>query len=665
MGIKMAGNARMAVLVTLAVLAAGSAPGRASIFGKSQQPIPDWGMQAYKTPTPEYAKDAAAVILYDEYLETVDAQGRAVERERSVVRILKPQGRRDGGCEVSYDVDEKINYFRVWTIAADEKQYQAQEGDFTEEGDTGIPVMLSTRKVRIAHPPAVDVGATVVCESEEVLQPYLHETIWEVQKSIPVVYQALEVDLPTGMAHSVGWHSFKPVDPVEVSPNHLRWELKDTRALTLRDIPSRPEWAALAGRMSVLWGDAALPGTDAEWKAIGDWVTQLEANRPDPSPEITAETQSLLAGTTDFYSKLVRITDYIQKNIRYFIVTRGIGGLQANHAADIFRNKYGDCKDKTTLLISMLKVAGIKAYYVPVDDRRGIVDPSDPSLYGNHMITAIEIPDSVQDPRLMAIVKGRDGKRYLIFDPTNERTPVGNLPNYEQGSYGTLAAGGDSQVIALPVLPPEANTNESKGQFTLAPDGTLSGQVEDTMSGSGGGEMRNLLKYSDEKERREGMELQVAHDVPGVVLNSLEFVQPPALDKPVEIDYKLTAGQYAHQAGPLLLVRPRVVGSHVLPFDDKPRTVPIDLNSTGKWHDSFDIALPPGYVVDETPDPVDVDLDFAAYHSKVTAKENHLHYERELEVRKVEIPADKAAAFRRLESTILMDEKGTAVLKKQ
>ena len=66
------------------------------------------------------------------------------------------------------------------------------------------------------------------------------------------------------------------------------------------------------------------------------------------------------------------------------------------------------------------------------------------------MITAIEIPADIQDPRLMAIVKAKDGKRYLIFDPTNERVPIGNLPSYEQGSYGTLAAGASSQVIALP-----------------------------------------------------------------------------------------------------------------------------------------------------------------------------------------------------------------------
>jgi len=652
--------ARLRPAAAAILLAAVATPGLAN----KNLPLPDWAVAANKTHTPDYAKDASAVILYDEYVETIDANGRATAREREAIRILKPQGRHNT-CEVGYDVDEKVNYFRVWTIAADEKQYMAQDTDFAEVGDTSVPIMLSTYKARVAHPPAVDVGATVFCESEEILEPYIHEKVWRIQSGIPIVFQALEVDLPSGHPHSQSWHSFKSVPAVEVAPSHWRWEVKDMPALDLRDIPSHPEWAGLAARMSVQWGDAAVEGTDDEWKAIGQWVTTLEADRPTPSPEITSFTQALIAGAPDFYTKLSRITDSIQKNIRYFIVERGIGGLQANPAADIFRNRYGDCKDKTTLLIAMLRVAGINAYYVPVDDRRGIVDPDAPSLYGNHMITAIEIPTDINDPRLLALVKGRDGKRYLIFDPTNERTPVGNLPSYLQGSYGTLAAGAASQIIALPVLAPDANGTTRKGQFTLAPDGTLSGLVDTTHSGPEGADMRMILKYSDEKERRESLETAISHDVPGVVLNSFQFVQPSELDKPLEVHYKLTASQYAHQAGTLLLVRPRVVGSHAIPFNDKPRTVPIDLNATGHWHDSFDITLPPGYVVDETPDPVNLDLDFASYHSNITAKGDQLHYEREFVVRQVELPAARAADFRKLESTILMDEKGTAVLKKQ
>jgi len=632
-------------------------------FGKEKLDPPQWGLDAAKTRTPDYAKDAPAVILYDEYVETIDSQGRAVEREREVIRILKPQGR-ERGCGVSYDVDEKINYFRAWTIAADQKRYQAQSTDFVDEGDTSIPVMLSTRKYRVALPPAVDVNAVIICESEELMQPYLQEKIWGIQNSIPVVYQALEIDLPPGRAHSQSWHSYKGVDPVEVAPNHWRWEIKDVPALILRDIPSHPEWSALAGRMSVQWGDAAVDGKENQWRAIGEWVTKLEADRPMPSPEITARVQELIAGAPDFYTKLSRITESIQKDIRYFIVSRGIGGLQANHAADIFRNRYGDCKDKATLVIAMLQVAGIHAYYVPVDDRRGIVDPDQPSLIGNHMITAIEIPTDVNDPRLKAIAQGKDGKRYLIFDPTNERTPVGNLPSYEQGSYGILAAGALSQVIALPVLGPESNGTERKGAFLLAADGTLTGSVDTSHSGPEGGDLRMFLKYTDDRERHKYWELQLGHSVPGVVLDSFEFVQPTALDKPLEFHYKLTAHDYAHAAGPLLLVRPRVVGEDTLPSDDKLRTVPIELNATGHWHDSFDIQLPEGYVVDDMPDPVNLDLDFASYHSAVSTKDRVLHYERDYTMKQVELPASKQPEFHRLEGTILSDEKSTVVLKK-
>jgi hypothetical protein len=635
----------------------------ANWFGGKQDP-PQWGLDAAKTPTPAYVKDAASVVLFDEYVETIDAQGRAVEREREAIRILKPQGRHDG-CEVSYDVDEKINYFREWTIAADQKQYQAQDTDFADVGNTNVPIMLFTEKTRVVHPPAADVGAVIICESEELLAPYRQEMVWQIQSGIPIVFQALEVDLPADRAHSEAWHKFTPVKPIEVAPNHWRWEIKDMPALDLREVKSHPARAALAARMSVQWGDAAVDGKDNQWRALGQWVTTLEANRPDPSPEITAQTQSLIAGVPDFYARLSRITEYIQKNIRYFIVVRGIGGLQAHPAADIFRNHYGDCKDKTTLLISMLQVAGIHAVYMPVDDRRDVVDPDAPSFYGNHMITAIEIPADMQDPRLKAIVKASDGKRYLIFDPTNERTPVGNLPSYEQGSYGILAAGVSSQIIALPVLDPDANGTERKGVFTLATDGTLTGSVDTSHIGPEGGDFREFLKFTDDKERREYWEKYVALTLPGVTLDAFSFIQPSALDKPLEFHYKVTARQYSHQAGPLLLVRPRVVGSHALPFDDKPRIYPIDLDATGRWRDSFDITLPPGYVIDETPDPVSLDLDFASYHSSVTANGNLLHYEREYVVRQVEIPPAKYADFRHLESVILSDEKNSAVLKKQ
>jgi hypothetical protein len=653
--------------VALAVGVALFGPALAAAKDKPQ-PAPQWAVDAAKTPTPANVGDAPAVILFDEYLITIDEQNHAVERERYAIRILKPQGRGYTHCSIGYDVDEKLNYFRSWTIGSDGRQLQAMESDFTDYGAYSAPVLQFTERIRTVNPPASDPGAVVVCETEEQLRSYMDEEDWDIQASIPIVSEAMELVLPPGGRFAESWRKFTPVKPVEIGSNHLRWEIQNMPALDLENIHATPPWWALAARMSIKWADAAVKGPDNQWRAIGLWQEHLEEHRPDPTPEITAKTIELTAGAPDFYSKLSRITDYIQKNIRYFIVAKGIGGWQAHYAGDIYRNRYGDCKDKTTLLISMLQAIGVRAHYLHVDSNRGVIDPEAPSLIGNHMITAIELPEGQADPRLLATVKAVNGKTLLIFDPTDEETPVGLIRAELQGAWGNISNGADSQILHMPVLPPESAGIIRKGAFTLAADGSISGDIDEVFTGNDATSERWFVKDNDSKEVRERLERTLASDIPGLVFKGYEFGQVADLDKPLTLNLHFSASSYTHSAGPLLLLRPRVLGSHTHTVADvmesKPRIYPIELGHPGRWRDSFDIAIPPGYVVDETPDPTNIDMDFASYHSSVSAKGNLLHFESEYVVRQVEIPPSKAASFRQFESAIMASEKGTAVLKK-
>jgi hypothetical protein len=640
-----------------------------AIAKEKQQPAPQWALDAAKTPTPANTGDAPAVILFDEYFIAVDDQNHAMERERYAVRILKPQGREYSHCTAEYDTDEKLEYFHSWTIAADGRQFQALDTDFKDVGAYGDQDMQATDRFRILNPPASDPGAVVTCETEVHLRPYMNSEDWGIQAPIPFVNEALELALPPGGHYSDSWSRYIPVRPTETTDGHLRWEIKDMPGLDLENVHGTPPWEALAARMSVMWSDEAVKGAENQWRAFGLWEDQLEAHRPDPTPEITAKAQELTAGAPDLYTKLNRITAYIQKNIRYFVIMKGIGGWQAHYAADIYRNRYGDCKDKTTLLISMLQAIGIHAYYLHVDSERGVINPDAPSLIGNHMITAIELPDGENDPRLLAQVKTASGKTLLIFDPTDEETPVGLIRGDLQGAYGNIADGADSQVLRMPVLPPESGGLNRKGSFTLAADGSLAGDIDDVFNGVDAARERGMLKERDAKELRNSLEEGLSAELPGLNFKGYEFHDSGDLEKPVGLDLHLSAASYAHSAGPLLLLRPRVMGTNARALSDlmgsKARKYPIEIGHPGLWRSSYDIALPDGYVVDETPDPVDVDMDFASYHASATAKGNTLHYEMVYTVRQVEIPADRAVDFRKLESAILSDEKGTAVLKKQ
>lgn len=635
---------------------------------RKMQSAPDWAVAAAKTPTPADVKNARSVLLSDEYLITVDDQNHAVERERWAVRILAPEGRKDAHCMAEYDTDEKLDYFRSWTIAADGRQFQAMDTDFKDLGDGGDIDMQSTLRFRVVNPPGADPGAVVACATETHLRPYLSSEDWYIQYPFPVVDESLELVLPAGGHFAVSWSRYAPVKPIETPDGHLRWEIRNMPALNLENLHATPAWGALAARMSVMWGGAAVNGVDNQWRQIGEWMDQLEAHRTDPTPEITAKAQALTAGAPDFYTKLSRITSYIQNNIRYFIVIKGIGGLQAHYAADIYRNGYGDCKDKTTLLIAMLQAIGVRAHYLMVDSERGVIDPNAPSLVGNHMIAAIELPAGKNDPRLMARVKTADGKELLIFDPTDEETPVGLIRGDLQGAYGDMADGTASQVIQMPVLAPDSAGLSRKGSFVLGADGTLTGDLTYTFSGGDAAGQRSSLKEQDAKDVQQSWEESLGSALPGLTLNGFQFHDPTGLNKPLDLDLRLSVASYGRQAGTLLLVRPRVLGSDVrdVPgvMEGKARLYPIEMSHPGVWKDSYDIKLPSSYAVDEMPGPVKVNMPFASYSSSVAFKGGVLHYEREYVVKQVEVPADHSADFRQLEDAIVNDEKGMAVLKR-
>lgn len=281
------------------------------------------------------------------------------------------------------------------------------------------------------------------------------------------------------------------------------------------------------------------------------------------------------------------------------------------------------------------------------------------------MITAIEIPQGYENPRLKAVVTARNGRRYLIFDPTNAYVPAGDLPENEQGGYGVLAAGEDSQVIQLPVLSPDADTTERTAKLELDADGTLKGDVTLTRLGASSWRLRESLAMESAKEQREAMEQSLQRDFSAFTLDQETTQNVRQLDEPLIVGYEVTAPSYAKTAGNLLLVRPRVVGDLSWGLTDKPRTVPISFDGLGTWRDDFDVRIPAGYTVDGVPDPVKVDAGFATYTSEVKADGDVLHYQREYVLKKLRLDPDEYGELRKLEAAIAADENSAAVLKKK
>jgi hypothetical protein len=95
----------------------------------------------------------------------------------------------------------------------------------------------------------------------------------------------------------------------------------------------------------------------------------------------------------------------------------------------------------------------------------------------------------------------------------------------------------------------------------------------------------------------------------------------------------------------------------------EPRKFPVEFDGPSRDTDKFDIALPPGYEVDELPPPMDAEFSFGSYHSKTEASGNVLHYTRALEIKELSVPVSQMDELKKFYRMIATDERNTAVLR--
>ena len=648
-------------LMTLVLAMAAISP---AVWAKDS--VPDWVKTAAAQSLPSYPAKTPAVVLLDETTYTVATDGRAVERVRRVVKILRPQGRREGTIHVWFDGDTKILSMNVWSIGPDGHEYQMKNNEFTDMTPDQAGIAFADDRFRVAKAPGADPGGVIAYEYEQRRRPMTTEKTWFFQEEIPHLSQSFTLELPQGFTYTTTWANHDAVKEADLEKGRLRWEMNNISAIDLENTPMSPAPDALAGRMTVHYAGPGLPSADVgTWKGVGEWISGISQDRLQASPEITAKAQALTAGKTDFYDKAEAVGEFVQTQVRYFAVEVGIGGYQPHAAKDIFHNLYGDCKDKATLTSAMLSAVGIHSALMMVDSHRGVVDPKAPSLVGNHMIAAIEIPKGYDSPKLHSVVITATGKRYLIFDPTWEKTPFGQLEHGLQGGYGLLIEGAATEVLQLPVLDPSLDTIRRTATFKLDADGHLSGAVTERRFGDVSEMRRKVYSTADAKQQQEFLDHLLQRDFTTFKAGDVKVDNVAALNKEFTMSYSVDADKYARSMGPLLMVRPRVLGDLAPDTDKKVRSVPIDLGETMQATDDFTIELPDGYTVDEVPDPVKLDLGFAAYQSTAEVKGHTLHYTRTYTVRQVLLPADRYADVQKLSHLIGLDEGSNAVFKKQ
>jgi transglutaminase-like putative cysteine protease len=622
---------------------------------------PDWVQQAAAKAPGNYPAEANAVVLLDEESLTVTGPGQAEVDHRRVVRILRPKGHREALFRVNLSPGDKMQYLHAWTIDSSGRQYEVKEKEFADESPYAEE-MYSDVHYRVADAPAGNPGSVVAFEYSVRRQLWMNRWSWFFQEDIPVDEARLTVQLPNGWEYKDNWANHPLQKAAQVGPNRWQWVCQNMAGIP--EEKHSPGMDALAAHMEIAFFDPAAGSNLGSWKAIGDWYYKLTAGRRDPSPEIAAKARQLTANAATFDAKLQALAGFLQSEVRYVAIEIGIGGYQPHPAPDIYRMRYGDCKDKATLLSAMLKEVGISSDYVLVDTERGVVKPEVPATLFNHVILAIAIPANTPAKQYLSVVKTSSGATYLIFDPTDEYTPVGELRSGLQGTYGLLAAPSGGELIKLPVEAPDTNRLDRQGKFSLQVDGSITGTVTDRLTGTHAARQRANLVHENESERAKSFDHYLAGSLKNASVQQLKFAEVGARDKDLTVEYQMVAPGYAQRSGSLVLLRTRVLGEKGIEVDWGKRKLPIQLAGATQEKDIFEIQLPPGYAVDDLPEPKQVDVGFASYRSKIESSGSIIRYTREYVVTDPYIGMEKLADLHKLENAIYDDELATAVLKK-
>jgi hypothetical protein len=616
-----------------------------------------------------YDEKTEAVLLYSEINVTVVSADRIRTQVREAYKILRPEGREHGAVRVYFSSQSKVTSLRGWCIPAQGADYEVKDKNAVDlapafEGGE----LVSDLKVRVLNIPAPDPGNIVGYEYEVEEQPFFLQSIWHFQETDPVRESHYSLHLPPGWEYKVSWFSHPEVKPEQTKGNGFQWALSDLTAI--RNEPRMPPVSGVAAEMIVSFfpaGGASRNNELANWEGMGIWYKNLVSSQMDASDAIKQEVNLLTAGKTTALSKMQAIAAFVQHDIRYVAVELGIGGWQPHTASDVFAHRYGDCKDKATLMHAMLAVTGVESYHVVINARRGAVTGDMPAHNGfNHAILAIKLPDDVSDPSLIAVIKHPTLGRILFFDPTNELTPFGQIGGSLQANYGLLVAPNGGELIKLPQQAPEMDGIQRVGKMSLDINGKLNGDVRELRMGDQArSERRRIRSVTKDSDRIKPIEGILAGSLPNFQIVKAHALNIERTDQPFGFDYSFESNNYARMAGNLLLIRPRVLGiksSGILETKEA-RKFPLEFEGPSRDTDSFEIALPPGYEVDELPPPTDADFSFGSYHSKTEVTGNVLHYTRSLEIKELSVPVNQMDELRKFYRMIASDERNTAVLK--
>jgi len=447
--------------------------------------------------------------------------------------------------------------------------------------------------------------------------------------------ERLEISVPSGKYLKIVSPQFSPEVAEEAGQKIYRWKHSNlsVKATDPREVPRR-----------VPPPPDVQVTTFTSWQDVGRWYGDLQKEPLQVTPPIQAKADELTKGLKTNDEKIRAIYSFVALKFHYIGLDFGIGRYQPHAADDVLDNGYGDCKDKHTLLASLLKAAGIDAWPALIHATRKL-DPDVPSpAQFNHVITVVP-----------------QGDKFIWLDTTPEVSPY---------SFLMLTLRGKQALVIPTDKPPLLMTTPDNAPFPqeqsfsmegkLDESGTFTGHAEQSYRGDAEVLFRAAFRRVPESQWKEAVQrISGALNFGGDVSN-VKVTPPDDLSKNFDMTYDYVRKNYSDWENRRITPPIPPMGVEMSEDSKKPEE-PVLLGGLGEVEYNAKVTLPSGYTP-TTPQNVDLMRPYAEYHARYDVEDGVLSVERRLVVRKTEVELSNWEDFRDFGKSVSDDENRYIVL---
>jgi transglutaminase-like putative cysteine protease/tetratricopeptide (TPR) repeat protein len=476
------------------------------------------------------AKNSDTVVLLDDSSIRFDQDGKATRTYHRMYKVLTAQGAQDwSSVSVRYEPwRENKPTIQARVITPDASVHTLDPGTLVDAAtNSGSRDIFSDNRVLRGPLPAVAIGAivehqVVVSESKNMLEFGQIYRLY-VGSRVPVLHSRIVLEAPASLQlrHQV---ALLPDMKTDRQENAGRVTLTFDQQ---RMEPLEPEEVGTPGDV-LLWPQIAF-STGSSWKSMAanyDRVLEEKLKAADVSQYVDAARRS----SKDRAAVIESLIRQLHQNVRYTGVEFGESSIIPQPPSETLKRKYGDCKDKSTLLIAMLRAAGIPAHLALLSTGPG--EDSYPDLPG------LGVFDH-------AIVYVPGSPAYWI-DATAEFSRLQDLPSADQGRLALIIRPDTDRLVLTPELPSSANRIVETREVFLAEKGPARFVETTEVHGLAEAGYRSYYRGADVAEQRKNLEGYIKNEYVSEKLSKFETSDAADMSRPFRLTIEAAEGRRAY-----------------------------------------------------------------------------------------------------------------------